>query len=297
MSRIEDAMEKARRLREEAASIEKTEAESRTFSLLQKPAEHIEVSSPRLFAANNYNLPIAEEYRKLKSVIVRLMDRKQMHNTLMVTSCVGGEGKSVTSLNLALSLAQDYDNRAVLVDMDLRNPSMDHYLGLKSRAGLTDCLLGEADLDDVLVNTGLGNLLVLPAGKKVDNPVELLASGKMTEFFDRMKRLFAGYYIIFDISPVLPFAEARIVGNVVDGIIFVVKERGTSPKNIRDALETLKGCNILGMVYNKATPIGLEGGYHYYYYDYDYRPRDLDPREPETKAGVLSRFLHRRARG
>ena len=93
------------------------------------------------------------------------------------------------------------------------------------------------------------------------------------------------------------FKGIRIIGNMVDGIIFVVKERGTSPKNIRDALEALKGCNILGMVYNKATPIGLEGGYHYYYYDYDYRPRELDPQEPKTKAGFLSRILHGGHRG
>jgi protein-tyrosine kinase len=297
MGRLEEAMEKAARLRGEAGAAKQTKTveENAHSRLHEKPAEHIEIFSPRLVVANDYNLPISEEYRKLKSVVVQLTNGDRKYNTLMVTSSIGGEGKSVTALNLALTLAQGYDHRVVLIDTDLRNPSMYHYLGLKSRAGLTDCLMDGADLEDVLVNTGLGSLLVLPAGRSVTNPVEVLSSAKMTEFVDRMKQRFAGYYVIFDLSPVLPFAEARIVGSMVDGVIFVVKEGGASVKDVRDALEALKGTNILGVVYNKATTEGLSGGYHYYY-DYNYQSRGEESSAKRPKEGILSRFLRGRAR-
>lgn len=149
------------------------------------------------------------------------------------------------------------------------------------------------DIDDVLVNTGLGNLLLLPTGREAINPVEILASQKMKDFLNQMKQRFAGYYIIFDISPTLPFAEASVVGSMVDGVIFVVKEGGASPKNITEALGTLKETNILGTVYNKATTSGLNGGYHYYYFDYDYRHREARPELKQPKGGVLSRFRRR----
>lgn len=297
MSRLEEAMEKARQLRhQETPPVKPIEKVKNTEELsLPHVAENIEISSPRLVAANNYNLPIAEEYRKLKSIIVQLTNRERFMNTLLVTSSVGGEGKSVTSLNLALSLAQEYDHSVLLVDADLRNRSICRYLGLKPQVGLADCLLDDLHPDKALIDTGLGNLILLPAGKTVINPVELLSSQKMKNLFATLKRRFAESYIIFDTSPVLPFADARIIGTMVDGIVFVVKEGGPSLKNVSAALESLKEMPVLGLVYNKATSAGLSGGYHYYYYDYDNKPRSLNPPTPEANAGIWSRIFKPRA--
>ncbi|MDA8434345.1 MAG: polysaccharide biosynthesis tyrosine autokinase [Nitrospiraceae bacterium] len=293
MSKIEEAMEKAGRLREKAAPAAQAAAaeEKGLHSLHQKPAEDIEISSPRLVAANNYNLPISEEYRKLRSIVIQLTNQDRQRKTLMVTSSVGGEGKSVTALNLALSLAQEYDQRVLLIDTDLRNPSICRYLGLQRLPGVAECIEDDVDVKDVVVNTGLGSLLLLPAGREVTNPVEILSSEKMAGFLERLKQQFEGYFIIIDISPVLPFADARIIGSRADGVVFVVKEGGTSARNVRDALEALKTCNVMGVVFNKSTTAGLDGGYHYYY-DYNYQGRDPE----EQKTGLLSRLLRRRPR-
>lgn len=313
MSTIVDAMERARERRGEQAAgraadgARGTTAAAGTGGTLAfepfgappsgapqgQPAGAINIESPRLVAANDYSLPVAEEYRKFKSAVIRLTSGPKPLKTLLVTSSVGGEGKSVTSLNLALSLAQEYDQRVLLIDADLRSPSICRYLGLKRLPGLSDCLLGEKKLDEVLVNTGLGNLLLLPAGHEVKNPVEILASRRMQSFLDALKRRYAGYYIIFDISPALPFAEARVIANLVEGVIFVVKEGGTSAKNVSAAIEALGPANLLGLVYNKATAAGLAGGYNYYYCDYDYRQRDGETAAAAGLQGLWKRLLGR----
>jgi protein-tyrosine kinase len=293
MSRIEEAMEKARQLRGQSAPPVPPgkPAETSAAPRYQNVADQIKIENPRLVAANDYSLPVAEEYRKFKSIIAQITKSDRPHYTLMVASSIGGEGKSVTALNLAISLAQEYDNFVVLIDADLRNPSICKYLGLDNKTGLAECLIEGTDVREVLLDTGLGNLIFLPAGKRMANPVELLSSQKMKDLLARIKLEFPRCYIIFDTSPVLPFADPRIISTLVDGVIFVVKEGGPSFKNINAALESLKDTNVLGLVYNKATTEGLGGGYHYYYYDYYKKPRSLDKPAPVGKTGFLSRLF------
>lgn len=298
MSRIEEAMEKANRLRESAAgglpSPPAVSAPAEPPSSNNGSAcPEIEISNPRLVAANNYSMPIAEEYRKLKSFVVQECRKAEFCNTLMVTSCVGSEGKSLTGLNLAISLAQEYDTSVLLVDADLRNPSVLKYLGVKAERGLSDCLLDGVPLEEVLINTGLGNLSLLPAGRRIDDPVELLASAKMKSFFSSLKERYRSGYVVVDTSPVLPFAEPRVLSHYVDAVLFIVKEGGPSLKNIHDAMDALHEATILGMVYNQATTAGLSGGYHYYYYDYSYRPRSLNPSPKKSVLGKLTSLFGR----
>ncbi|HTP66078.1 MAG TPA: XrtA-associated tyrosine autokinase [Geobacteraceae bacterium] len=295
MSRIEDAMEKAEQLRQrDMGSVLNVELKPKQAPLPKPvpPSTKIEITNPLLLAANDFDLPVAEEYRKLKSAIVYATKKEGFLNTIMVTSAISGEGKSLTALNLAISLAQEHDHTVLLVDADLRSPFICEYLGIAAKKGLSDCLREGFPISDVLIKTGLGNLTIFPAGERVTNPVEFFSSQKMKDLLSEVKHRYADRYIIFDMPPILPFAETRLLGSIVDGVVFVVKEGGTSLHNIKEALDSLKDANILGLVYNEATEASLDNGYHYYYGKYRYGTERTAPTRNEKgrKRGILSRI-------
>jgi receptor protein-tyrosine kinase/non-specific protein-tyrosine kinase len=207
-------------------------------------------NSPFLENLKDPYSPIGEEFRKLKAALVQLTTGDVFNNLLLVTSSVQDEGKSLTSLNLAISLAQEYDHTVLLIDADFRRPAIHRYLGIEQRKGFADCLLGEAEIGDVIIPTGIGRLSVITAGRAVPNPVELFASQKSEAIITEMKNRYHDRFIIFDTPPVLLFAESRTLAHLVDGVLFVVKEQLASQKNVKEALEALKGCRMLGLVYN-----------------------------------------------
>lgn len=253
MSRIEEALEKASKLRTESTLelfTEKKAAQIHTPPPMT--ATGITVVNPLLVTVNDPHTQAAEEYRKLKSVIVNLTKEGSFLNMLMVTSSIGGEGKSLTALNLALSLAQEFDHTVLLVDADIRKPSIHNYLGIENSAGLTDCLLNEIDVKDALIRTGIGKLSFLPAGRSVPNPAEVFNSQRMRDFFLEMKNRYQDRYIIIDTPPVLPFAETRTLSSIVDGIVLVAKEGLVTLHNIKETMEYIKGAPMLGIVYNEA---------------------------------------------
>jgi protein-tyrosine kinase len=268
MSRIEEALEKANKLRGtgniDAAPAEAASAAVNNFAGTTPP---IRVDNPYLLTITEPDSPVTEEFRKLKSVIVNITKKGTFKNALMVTSSVAGEGKSLTALNLAITLAQEYDHTVLLVDADLRQPSITDYLGIPPQTGLSDCLSNGNDVGSVLIKTGIGKLMILSAGSRVSNPVELLSSNKMKVLLKELKHRYSDRYIIIDTPPVLPFAEAHAIGSMVDGVIFVVKERHAPVGSIKDALSALKDMNILGVVYND---VDVEHGDSYYRY-YNYR--------------------------
>ncbi|MDH4099359.1 MAG: XrtA-associated tyrosine autokinase [Nitrospirota bacterium] len=277
MSRIEKALEKANQLRESApASTERPQEPIEKRLAEQQPVDAsifkgdtaIKGDSPCLVTLNDTYSPVAEEYRKLKSMVVKITNSGQSCNTLMVASAIGGEGKSITALNLAISLAQEYDHTVMLVDADLRRPSLDSYLGITAGPGLSECLAGSVDIKDVLIKTGVGKLVFLSSGAPVSNPAELLSSGRMREFITEIKHRYPDRYIIIDTPPVLLFAEAHSLATMVDGVLFVVKEDLASQKDVREALVTLRDSKVLGLVYNATE--GASTSNHYQGYGYGY---------------------------
>ena len=138
----------------------------------------------------------------------------KLDKALMVTSSVAGEGKTLTSLNLAITMAQEFDHTVLLVEADIRKPSFLNTSDWKAEAGLTDCVLDGLDISEVLVKTGIGSLSILPAGRAVDNPVELFSSNRMNAIFDEIKQRYKDRYVIVDTTPLLPFAEPQYIANV-----------------------------------------------------------------------------------
>jgi protein-tyrosine kinase len=224
-------------------------------------------NNSRIITYQNPDTPIAEEYRKLKTVLLR-MTREEFRNVVMVTSSVSGEGKSVTSANLAVMLAREYGQTVLLIDCDLRRPSLHEYLGMTSRYGLTDCLEDRIDPGRAIVKTGIQKLSFMTAGKKVENPGELLSSHRMKEFLLEIKHRYQDRYIILDTAPILLFAETQAISVLVDGVLVVVKEGSATLKAVNQMFEVLKGSTVLGIIYNDASATSLGGRYHYHYENY-----------------------------
>ncbi|MDD2557102.1 MAG: XrtA-associated tyrosine autokinase [Desulfuromonas sp.] len=287
MSRIDKALEIAAQKRKAADSGKRSEVEpevgareddlgARTAALSPRTAMPVlqpkvpihGADNPFLVAAHSAGNGASEQYRKLKSSLVKLSQLGRFENSLMVTSAVGGEGKTLTSLNLAITLAQEYDHTVLLVEADIRSPSVLKYLGMQAEMGLTDCILDGVDVGEVLIKTDIGNLTILPAGRMVPNPVELFSSKKMQDLLEEIKNRYANRYIIVDTTPLLPFAEPQYIANVVDGVLLVVREGYTSMDKLNKSLGLLKNHNLLGVICN-AVRQTKEYKYGYYgYYGY-----------------------------
>ena len=230
----------------------------------KKAVTPVKITSPYILRFNEGDGHLAEEYRKLKSSVLSMQQKNANHNTIMVTSSESDEGKSLTSVNLALVLAQESNRTVLLVDADLRRPSLHTYLGVKANIGLADCILDGIDLHDALIKTSVPRLNFLAAGKKTDTPAELFSSDKMKEIVQEIKSRYHDRIIIFDTPPALIFSDIRVIATFVDGIIFLVKE-GVSVNSVRDALAVLKGSPVLGIVYNAVSPEQMHARYHSYY--------------------------------
>jgi exopolysaccharide/PEP-CTERM locus tyrosine autokinase len=263
---------------EKALGLKKTDATNGDKAMVKSPVlvepvaakgMTMRPTNPCILMNGSPDSPIAEEYRKLKTVILR-MTREEFRNTVMVTSSVSGEGKSLTSANLAIMLAREYGQTVLLIDSDLRKPSLNEYLGMAPHVGLADCLEDRIDAGRAIVKTGIPKLSFMSAGKKVENPGELLSSQRMREFLLELKHRYRDRYIIIDTPPILMFAETQAISVLVDGVLAVVKEGGVSLKGLTQMIEVLKGSTMLGIVYNDASTTSL-GGKYYDHYKHYYR--------------------------
>ncbi len=206
--------------------------------------------------------PASESYRVLRTNI-HFATVDAPARTLLVTSASPGEGKTTTAANLAFAMAMD-GKKVVLVDTDLRRPSLHKLLDLPAVPGLTDVLLGRAPLQPLEVMSGLS---VLPAGSTPPNPGELLNSRKFRNLVLELTE--QADVVIFDSPPALVAADAAILASQMDGTIIVVETGSTKKASARRALALLKQARaaVLGVAYNKMRSSDAPG---YYYYNYQY---------------------------
>ncbi len=205
-----------------------------------------------------------EAYKLLRTHILH-STKPEGRNTLMFTGPLPMEGKTLTTINLAIAISQRVGQTVLLVDGDLRNPSMHRYLDLPSGPGLFDYLTSGYPIAECLVHPeGLTNLVVLPAGKSTSQSVELLSSPLMVELVKELKHFYPDRYVLFDLPPLL-YADALAFAPLVDGIILVVESGSTPREEITRALALLKPFPVLGCVLNKIDPVDLSYDYYYKY--------------------------------
>lgn len=180
---------------------------------------------PRIVSFYDPKSAVAEQYRTLRTNLQAINSKTQL-KTLTVTSSVNGEGKTITAINLAISMAQDLHKKGILlVDADLRRARVSKYLGIKEEKGLSDLISNGANVDDALLNIGIDNLTILPAGKIPHNPAEMLGSPKMKNLISALRAKYD--YIIFDSPPLVPVTDAGVVGSQTDGVLMVIRANKT----------------------------------------------------------------------
>lgn len=215
-----------------------------------------------LISAVSPKSPITEAYRTLRTNIQFASIDREL-KSIMVTSTGPGEGKSTTIANLAVVLAQS-DKKTLLIDADLRKPTVHHTFELQNRNGLTTYLAGKDGLEQTIQKTEIANLDIMTSGPIPPNPAELLNSKAMTKFIEEVSLKYD--QVLFDTPPVIAVTDAQILASKVDGVMLVVNS-GVTNKDIalkaKQQLENVKA-NILGVVLNNKQMKG--DGYYYYYY-------------------------------
>ena len=180
-------------------------------------------------------------------------------NSILITSANPYEGKTFIAINLGVSIAQELDRTVLLIDSDLRKHTRHHkdfavdFFGTTMTEGLSNYLLGQADLPDLLVNPGIDRLVLLAAGKPLPNSAELLGSPRMVKMVNDIKSRYTDErIIIFDCPSILSCADPMVLARYVDGILLVVEENRTTSDDLRKTMELLKDKQVFGTLLNKS---------------------------------------------
>jgi len=213
----------------------------------------------------------SEQFRLLKNSIL-FPEKGTVPKCIMVTSTAPGDGKSFVAANFAITLSQSIDEYVLLMDCDLRAPSIHSMFGYNDNTqGLSEYLSKAKPLSSLLVKTFMDKLTILPAGEIPHNPSELLSSEQMRRLIHEVKLRYSDRYIIIDTPPPYLTSETSVISRQVDGIVIVIKQGQTRKKDILNVIDIYGKEKILGIVYNFAKkPIGYGyGKYGYGKYGYD----------------------------
>ncbi len=215
-----------------------------------------------------------EEFRLVKRNLMTQLSQgssiadQRSSRLIMVTSARPGEGKTFISLNLALAFASERDVKALLVDIDTQHSSLQKILGISTELGIVDALAGNRELSEVLIQTNIPNLMVLPSGRGGPHVPELFSSNQMAILMAEMTRRFADRYIIIDTPPCMASSDAAALAPLVGQIVFIVEAHHTQQMEIEASLSMLSACPRISLLLNKSDTMAGEhfGSYEYYYH-------------------------------
>lgn len=213
---------------------------------------------------------LADEYRVIKRPLLtnalgKSSARVERGNLIMITSAMPGEGKTFTSVNLAMSIAMELDRHVLLVDADVARPAVLDRLALKQTKGLLDLLTdSKLQIADVMLRTNVERLSVLPAGTSDPRATELLASDSMNQLIDELANRYPDRILIFDAPPLLPSTESRVLATHMGQVVVVVDAEHTRSSAVKQALGTLEVCPVVMTLLNKvaSSDVGMYYGYY-----------------------------------
>ncbi len=226
-------------------------------------AERVE---PRLVAITHPDSIYCEEYRSLRTQVLHKSQRQRLQS-IVVASVNRSEGKSITAINLSWLLAQTDGVRCLIIDSDLRMPSLADYLGIETDKGLSDILTGDATLNDAIVRLEPAGLHILPGGDARPDVAELISGPKFKEILRQAREMFD--YVIIDAPPLGIFTDATVLINHADGAMLVVRANRTKYGTIERILEQLPKERMMGVVLNHSEDVLEETHYNYGYYNYN----------------------------
>jgi protein-tyrosine kinase len=198
---------------------------------------------------------VSNAYCRLAAQLHQIQQTRKL-TTVMIASALPGEGKSLTAAILARALSEEYGKRVVLIDADLRRPSIHSLFGLSNSPGLNDCLAGTVPVRPVrLSNT----LCVVPAGSPEPNPLERLSSSTLREFLSEQAR--HSDWVVIDVPPLAACPDAGVLANLVDGVVVVVRAGKTPLAAVESTIAALGRERIVGVVLNRSASKALQYGY------------------------------------
>jgi len=214
----------------------------------------------------------AEQFKALRTSILFPSTGGKPPRVIMVTSTVPGEGKSFVASNLAASIAQNIDDHVLLMDCDLRLPTIHKVFGITQNRGMSEYLSGVMELAPLFVKTGINKLSILPGGSPPANPSELISSDRMAMLINEVKNRYDDRYIILDSAPPLLASESHALVKHTDGILLVVNYGSTDRNDIKEFADMFMKDKILGVVFNRFDirsssyfSYGKYGKYNQYY--------------------------------
>jgi len=225
-----------------------TEQEGRFVGLSTKALKD------RKIAIADTECKLMDYYKILRTQLIQKMSCKKQR-TILVTSSLAGEGKSLTALNLAISFAKVIDLHVVLVEADLRRPVLQKHLSFAPPLkGLADYLLDSVPINELLVNSGISKFNFLPAGRSVPDSAELLGSARMKQLIEELTSHCTNCFVIFDTTSLLEHPDTLVFSEFVDNVLIVVGAETTPLEKILETQEILKDKNLLGFVLNGVNP-------------------------------------------
>ena len=268
MSKIQEALHKWDKEKQVVApDSEKAPRSGKETLPSSSPAEKVQVTrkgliDPHLIVYLEPEGIIADQFRTLR-ILLRLNERAQPFQKIVISSPGQKEGKTTVCLNLAIALSTEQDTRVLVVDTDFRNPTVHKMLGLKFTPGLYNFLAETVSFEQTIYETNIPNLSVIPAGKQLANPTDMLDSDKMKDFLARVKNQYD--YVLFDAPPVIPVSDTTTLAIHSDGIILIVEAEKTRMPTLSSALELLEkaNINIIGLILNKLRGVSSEYRYRY----------------------------------
>lgn len=221
------------------------------------------------------NGAIAEDYRRIRTNLdfLRVGDNAKHGQLIVMTSVSPSEGKTTTSVNVAAALAED-GKSVLLIDADLRHPSVAHKLGIEGHVGLTHILSGQAVPANVVQKYWHSNLHILPAGKRPANASILLNSDLMKQLVDQARTQYN--YVLIDTAPLSVASDATVFGKSAGGVVLVTGKGVTEKKDLQDSVQALKSVDVplLGFIFTFADPKKIHSDNYYYYQDGAEKPRN-----------------------
>lgn len=259
MDRIKKALDKSKSRNRQGVVKEVAQRsvarESHAFEEIEyTQSRHIDVSQAvlsekRLIAGSRID-PRATAFRMLRTQVLRTM-RENGWQSIAVTGPTSGIGKSLVAINLAISISRDVNQTVLLVDVDLRRPSIHGYFDFDPEYGLLDYLRGEVELKDLLVNPIFQRLVLLPGRGSTSESSELLSSPRMLNLVKELKSRYRSRIIVFDLPPLLNIDDAMVFLPNADSTLLVVENGRNKKSEVQDSMRLLEGTNIIGTVLNK----------------------------------------------
>ncbi|MFK5950136.1 MAG: CpsD/CapB family tyrosine-protein kinase [Methylococcales bacterium] len=261
MERIKKALEKAQQQKQETETEQSLPEQNvsggaqETQQIEYSETRNINVSEQLLktnrIVAGIDDDPRADLYKMLRTKVLQKMQLNNA-NVLAITSPKRGEGKSLTAINLAISIAMDANYSVLLVDLDLRNPSIHSYLGLPAEPGLSDYFAGDKTISELLIHPGFEKMVVLPAGQAIKRSSDLLSMPKMLELASELKQRYSDRIVVVDLPPLLHTDDAMIYMPNVDACLLVVAEGESSEDDVKQSIIMIDKDKYIGTVLNKS---------------------------------------------